>query len=141
MPNLPEKDFPSFREEDQDMAHALEPVIIGPPAYASPDPDTNANTLVPVDEHPAELPEDYGESAPKTVDITMNSDATPQGEGGPLALGSDEDREEWTKEQWQEKAEGYGLAKSGNKDEIRDRVEEFESDPSNFEDDNPDEEE
>lgn len=44
---------PSFRQEDQDMAEAmLKPVVIGPPAYASPDPATNAGKLVPIEDHP-----------------------------------------------------------------------------------------
>jgi hypothetical protein len=131
MPNLPEKNFPSFREEDQHMAAALEPVVIGPPAYASPDPATNANALVPVEEHPADIPEDYGASAPKTVSITMDSEALG---GAPLESGPPpEDREEWTKEQWQTQAEQYGIPKSGNKDEVRERVEMYEEDPSQFE--------
>jgi hypothetical protein len=122
---------PSFRQEDQHMAANLKPIVVGPPAYASPDPSTNAGALVPVDEHPFDLDKDYGASAPKTVDITLNSDALnytkPSVEG---------DREEWTKDQWSSKAEEYGIPKSGTKDEIRERVEAYEDDPSQFDNNN-----
>lgn len=121
------KMHPSFRQEDQEMAEQLKPVIVGPPAYSSPDPETNAGALVPVEQHPFNLDADYGKDVP---------DAVP-GEPSTLTIDSGTaDREEWTKEQWQDQAEKLGVAKSGNKDEVRARVEEAEANP--VEDDDED---
>lgn len=51
---------PNVSEEDQDME--MQPAIVGPPAYASPDPSTNAGRLRPIENHPLEssIAEDYG---------------------------------------------------------------------------------
>jgi hypothetical protein len=47
--------------EDDDME--LTPVVVGPPAYASPDPETLTGGLVPLSEHGniENLSEDYGQ--------------------------------------------------------------------------------
>lgn len=44
------------------MPHEIEPVIMGPPGYGSPDPETSAGKLVPLSEHPLkdQIDEDYG---------------------------------------------------------------------------------
>jgi len=57
---------PSFAQEDQDKVEELQnqPEIIGPPAYASPDPETARGRLVPIETHPFELDPDYGASVP-----------------------------------------------------------------------------
>ena len=47
-------------EEEQNME--MTPTIVGPPAYGSPDPNTSAGRLLPIDQHPfnpANLPEDH----------------------------------------------------------------------------------
>jgi hypothetical protein len=105
---------PSFRKEDQNMAEELKPVVVGPPAYASPDPATNSGALVPVEQHPFDLDKDYGAGV---------ADAVPGNEGD-AADAEYGDEDEWTKERWQEEAEKLNLSKSGTKDEVRARVEE-----------------
>jgi len=123
------KMHPSFRLEDQEMAEELKPVVIGPPAYASPDPATNAGTLVPIEQHPFDLDADYGKDVVGAV----------PGEPSTLTIDSENaasaDREEWTKEQWQDRAEKLGVAKSGTKDEVRARVEEAEASEGEDDDD------
>jgi hypothetical protein len=60
--------FPSFSQEDQELARELSEQpnvqIMGPPAFASPDPATAGGRLVPIEEHPNrdEIPEHYGQS-------------------------------------------------------------------------------
>lgn len=47
-------------EEEQEME--MTPVVVGPPAYGSPEPATSAGRLLPLDEHPfnpSNLPEDH----------------------------------------------------------------------------------
>lgn len=67
---------PYLSQEDQGME--MKAVVVGPPAYGSPDPVTSAGKLVPLDQHPlnaAALPEghpaaispDYGEGYNYTV--------------------------------------------------------------------------
>jgi hypothetical protein len=56
-----EKMWPNRTEEEQDME--MEPVLISPPGYGSPDPETAEGILVPVEESPVELAEDYGKDA------------------------------------------------------------------------------
>lgn len=51
---------PGMSEEEQEME--MTPVVVGPPAYGSPDPATSAGRLLPLDQHPfnpANLPEDH----------------------------------------------------------------------------------
>ncbi len=49
---------PYLSEEDQGME--MKPVIVGPPQYGSPNPETAAGRLVPLEEHPLrELPEGH----------------------------------------------------------------------------------
>lgn len=52
---------PNFSPEDQEME--MQPAVVGPPAYASPDPTTNAGRLRPIDNHPLAdgISEDYGQ--------------------------------------------------------------------------------
>lgn len=46
-------------------AMEMDPVVVGPGAYASPDPDTEAGRLLPLSEHPSadDISEDYGKDA------------------------------------------------------------------------------
>lgn len=46
----PDKQFPNLPEEEQEVE--LEPVVMGPPAYGSPDPESNTNTLLPLVDDP-----------------------------------------------------------------------------------------
>lgn len=73
-----EKLNPSFTSEDQEMAEQLRPIIVGPPAYTSPDPNTMAGRLVDVDEHPLkdDLADDYGATiaARETIDLREATD-------------------------------------------------------------------
>lgn len=112
---------PSFRLEDQDMAEYVEPVVIGPPPYASPDASTNNNRLVAVDLHPnsPDIAEDYG------LDVMHSEGASAE---SPLTSGeqptfSSSDRDEWTQDDWKKAAEHYDLPKSGSKAALRERVE------------------
>jgi hypothetical protein len=54
---------PYLSLEDQDME--MTPVVMGPPAYGSPDPETQAIRLVPLDENELgeSLSADYGKDA------------------------------------------------------------------------------
>lgn len=125
---------PSFRQEDQDMAQELKPIIVGPPAYASPDPATIAGRLVAVEEHPlsADLAEDYGadmKAAYETdvVATTMTPEETAQAIAAGKLEGAPDNRDEWTKAHWQAAAKAHGLSDSGNKNALKDRVEEYEA--------------
>lgn len=135
----PGKMHPAYREEDQHMAEELKPVVVGPPAYASPDPSTMSGRLVPVEEHPrsADLSEDYGASvvgssaeAPVVTTDSYESTMTPeeglQAQAGARAKEAPENREEWTKANWQDQARAYGLSTSGTKDDLKQSVEAYE---------------
>jgi|SRR3972149_8042953 len=61
MASAPSKKLnPNVTEELQDME--LNPIVLGPPAYGSPDPRTSAGRLVPVSSHPnkALISDNYG---------------------------------------------------------------------------------
>jgi Rho termination factor, N-terminal domain len=88
---------PYVSEEEQDME--MEPIVLGPPGYASPDPETNAAALVPLSETTLEVSPDFGK------------DAAAEGE---------ESLEDMTKAELVEKAEAEGIegAASMNKSEL-----------------------
>ena len=122
---------PSFTTHDEEagVPENLAPIVMGPPAYASPDPRTNAGALVAIDEHPlaADISEDYAadllagrDPQVTTLGAHLDSDEDPF-EGLP------EDREEWTKADWQKAAAGYKLSTNGTKDVLQKRVEEHET--------------
>lgn len=52
--------FAAVGDMTTDPAEEFESQVIGPPAYASPDPATNAGALVPVNRHNLDLSPDYG---------------------------------------------------------------------------------
>lgn len=111
------------------MAEELKPVIVGPPAYASPDPATSAGGLLPVEERPANaqvLSEDYGATEKQTQTIDSYPSTTSENLGG-VESASDKPREEWNKTDWETQAANYDLAKSGTKAEIQQRVEDYEA--------------
>jgi pyruvate/2-oxoglutarate dehydrogenase complex dihydrolipoamide acyltransferase (E2) component len=68
---------PQVSEEEQFMD--LAPVVFGPPAYGSPDPETSQSRLMPLEQHPlnpenlpeghpAAISEDYGEPGTSAVE-------------------------------------------------------------------------
>lgn len=129
---------PSFDLEGEEMATELVPVVMAPPAYASPDPATAGARLVAVEDSPHELSEDYGASVLDTptgdgavVDTdyfptTMTPQEQQEAAAGKEAEGLDADRDKWSKANWQVKARSYGLAVGGSKDKLRERVESYE---------------
>jgi hypothetical protein len=128
-----------MRREDQDMAQQLEahPEIIGPPAYASPDPTTNTGRLVPIEDHPLELSEDYGASVPTPAEVTATipgfGDAA---DGGSAHTSVPDDLDLVTQDELKEMAKARDLAVSGTKAELADRIKEYDEHPP---DDNADE--
>jgi pyruvate/2-oxoglutarate dehydrogenase complex dihydrolipoamide acyltransferase (E2) component len=96
-------------EEEQGME--MRPAIVGPPAYGSPDPLTQAGKLLPLEQHPlrmdalpedhpAAISEDYGEG----YDHTLKGAATVQSQ--PNVAASDLDRHsvgDFTQEQLAER--------------------------------------
>ena len=62
-PNLPMVPDEDSDEEGAMKEMEIEPVVLGPPAYASPDPATSAGALVSLEDHPnaENLSEDFGE--------------------------------------------------------------------------------
>lgn len=114
------------------MPETLPSVIMGPPAYASPDPKTNSGMLVPLEDHPlsADISEDY---AANEIDLghemSLPSSMTDGNEAGASADPRAEFGEDGpdTKADWQKVARGYGLSTSGSKADLQERVEEHES--------------
>jgi hypothetical protein len=132
-----DKDHPSLgaTKEAQDVA-SLEKIVVPPGAYTDPGNPAGASGSVnmSVYTHPADIPADYGESVePGDVDVRSPIDthaaelASGEGEASPKGADRPEDRDEWTKADWVAQAGDYGLAKSGNTDTVKDRVEEYEA--------------
>ena len=128
---------PSFAQEDQDKVEELQnqPEIIGPPAYASPDPETARGRLVPIETHPLELDPDYGASVPTPATTVTLQPGFEEGEGGPV-IDVNEYDDETTKDEWQKAAKSRGLPVSGTKDEIANRIADYDMNPPS--DDNED---
>lgn len=122
------KHFPAFREEDQHMAHQLVPLVVGPGAYTSPDPATEGNRLKPVDQHPRKeaIGPTYGQGVTGTRSASISSAAVKDEAIVVSAAVEEENRDEWTKADWKEKAAELGISTTGSKAELRDRVEEAE---------------
>jgi pyruvate/2-oxoglutarate dehydrogenase complex dihydrolipoamide acyltransferase (E2) component len=87
---------PNVSEEEQGME--MTPVIVGPPAYGSPDPSTSQGRLMPLEQHPLNvenLPEghpaaispDYGEG----YDVTLSGVETTRSQ--PLMATVNEDQQ------------------------------------------------
>jgi hypothetical protein len=83
-----EKMWPNRTEDEQDME--MEPVVVAPPGYGSPDPATAEGLLVPVEESPVDLPDDYG--ADVTATPTAESQAAEEDENRPATSAT---RAEW----------------------------------------------
>lgn len=129
---------PSFRAEDQAVAAELETQqnVIGPPAYASPDPVTNQGRLVPIEQHALAkadlLSPDYGGGVvnpvpgpveplgSQEVDPALVTDST----APPApAVALPDNRDEWEKSHWKAYAEQIGVGSSGSAKQIQARVE------------------
>lgn len=87
-PTISATGFAYAPEEDWGME--MEPVIVGPPAYGSPDPATSAGRLLALrdhpltadrvgEDHPAAISEDYGDDVTGTVKLGQ-----PSGHGVPV---------------------------------------------------------
>lgn len=81
---------PNLSPEDQDME--MQPVIVGPGAYASPDPATNSGRLRSIENHPLQdrISEDYGQDV---AGATVEPGETHPGEPGTLEGDLQGDRE------------------------------------------------
>jgi hypothetical protein len=133
------KTDPSFRQEDQEMAQELKPIVVSPPGYASPDPTTAAGRLLPVEQTVVPISEDYGANVLDGPGMEANvathapeSTLTPEQELRANAKAESaelpEDRATWTKANYQTHARALGLAENGNKDALVKRVEDAEKD-------------
>ena len=117
-------------EEEQDVS-SLNRIIVPVGAYTDPSNPAAASASVnlTLDKSPVEHSEDYGQSDLEEAGVEADPvsgtmDATEMRSEGVAARS--EDREEWTKEDWQEQAREYDLPVSGNKDTIAARVEAYE---------------
>lgn len=140
--NPSERLNPSFRPEDEHMAQELQPQVIGPPAYASPDPATLSNRLVAVEEHPAgaDLSDDYGKGVMESyvadgaivgtdhVASTRTPEELKQDDAAAKVKDAPADRKNWLKKDWQAQAAAHGLTTGGNTKQVKKRVEDFEGD-------------
>jgi hypothetical protein len=83
-----------------------------------------ANNFPDFEDHPVEHSPDYGYPylhGPNGEEVTATHDVR-EGMGG-----EGDEREGWSKSQWEDLAKEYELPHSGTKDEIRKRVEEHEA--------------
>lgn len=71
-------EFPNAYVGEEGQGMEMKPVVVGPPAYGSPDPHTSAGRLLPLEQHPlradalpeghpAAISEDYGEGYDHTL--------------------------------------------------------------------------
>jgi hypothetical protein len=130
--------------EEAQNVEALEKVIVPPGSYVDPsNPGAiNHSVNLSLNDAPSGLAEDYGATAEEahgsvTVENPMSEEArklTAEA-GGDVRTGAaqaaaadlPEDREEWSKANWQTHAKSLGLATSGNVESIRGRVEDHEA--------------
>lgn len=121
---------PSFSPDMEDEVQELDPVIMGPPAYSSPDPKTAQGYLAPVEEHPlsADLSDDYG-AAEKDLghDAEYRSSMAAGREGEADFTDFPEDRKDWSRTHWQKAAKQFGIPHSGTKTDVQSRVEAYEA--------------
>lgn len=116
-------------EEEQDMSN-LNRIVVPVGAYTDPSNPSaiSASVNLTLDKSPVEHSEDYGKSdledaGVEADDVSGTMDATELKEEGSGVSARSEDREEWTKADWQDQAREYDLAVSGNLDTIQARVE------------------
>jgi len=124
--------FPYASEEKIGMQ--MEPVIVGPPAYGSPDPETSAGRLLSLRDHPlkaenlpeghpAAISEDYGEDVTGKVELGV----TPTGHGVPQEQ-EEADTDEMTVPELKDEAKARGIEgySSMNKKELQKAIEDDE---------------
>lgn len=135
---------PYMHPEDQDME--MQPVVVGPPGYASPDPATNAGKLLPLEDHALNaetLPEeaegaaisaDYGSDV-QSLTVPAVGTTAPIAPEAPAGEVAEADYEEMTKADLQTLADNRGVevASSWTKAEIIDALEENDNQQSSEE--------
>lgn len=119
---------PSFALEDQEelMQTLPQTQVIGPPGYASPDPETNRGLLLPIEEHPlsGELSEDYGASVARPAEVVPASPLGNDDGGDREVMDVSKADDSWTKKDWQNAAKSRGVGVSGSVDTIKKRIKE-----------------
>jgi hypothetical protein len=102
MENPSEKMYPNRQEDEQEME--MTPVLMAPPAYGSPDPNTGAGQLVPVDETHHDLPDDYGKDA-------IEEEGAVTGPKAKRGAADDDDRpaQSATRAEWDDYARAQGV--------------------------------
>jgi hypothetical protein len=131
-----DKDHPSLgaTKEAQDVA-SLNRIVVGMPAFTDPhNPMTQSGSVnLPLDQHPVTHSADYGQDVTPGAH-TFGEAHSPMAVGAATLADEDrdklelpEERDDWTKANWQAAAKHYGLPTSGNVDTIRTRVEEHEA--------------
>jgi hypothetical protein len=123
-------------EEEQDVSQ-LNRIVVPVGAYTDPSNPAAASASInmTLDKSPVEHDASYGESDLEDAGVEADAvsgtiDGT-ETEGGGRAEARSEDRGDWLKADWQNQAAAYGLTTGGTVDELRDRVDEYESDPDN----------
>lgn len=96
-----EKMWPNRQEDEQDME--MEPVVISPPGYGSPDPQTQEGTLGPVEESALDIAEDYGK-----LEVTSESPAA-EGESAEEEDENGKPATSATRAEWDEYARSQGV--------------------------------
>lgn len=128
-----DKEHPTLgpTEEAQDVA-SLERIVVPMPAFNDPNnPLAAAGTVnMALSDHPVEHSEDYAEAERGCGTVEVQSPLSGQGAGS--GSGGDEftvpeNRDDWTKADWQKQARAYEIATSGNLDTLKSRVEGFEA--------------
>lgn len=118
---------PSFRQEDQELARELEEQpnvqIMGPPAFASPDPATAGYRLVPIEEHPGkgDLDPDFGGTIRDNLDT--HHAATSQAEGAK----GESDPEKMKAADWKER-----IDEAESQEELDNLYEQYEQSGADF---------
>ena len=97
-----DKMWPNRQEDEQDME--MEPVVIAPPGYGSPDPQTQEGILVPVEESPLEIAEDYGADA-----MAASQEVAEEGEAAEGEEEDDRPAQSATRAEWDEYARSKGV--------------------------------
>ena len=92
-----DKMWPNRQEDEQDME--MEPVVIAPPGYGSPDPQTQEGVLVPVEESALDIAEDYGADATAATEAAEGEAAEDNGKPSASA----------TRAEWDDYARSQGV--------------------------------
>lgn len=120
-------------EEAQDVA-SLNRVIVPMPAFTNPlNPDAAAGSInLSLDTHPVSHDKDYGAGVTPGHHAALTGSMLVDESERKSAQRAVEDtlpeeRGEWQKKDWQAQARAYGLSTSGNMDTLKGRVEEYEA--------------